>query len=418
MKKLVLGLFMISFLSFAAGAQVKDLRILHDNPEWQKWWTSFGEASAKDIGVRGVPTVYETDVYQAKVKVDLTTDRAPGVFKWWFGYRAYELLKAGLVADLGDVWKEIGSNYAPGIKEALTIDGVTYALPFNVGYWVWYYSKSVYNKYNLKLPTTWDEWMQQMAFLKSKGVYVVGNTIGDSRWTSFIVFQEILYRMDADLYQKLMTGKAHYTDPTVVKAMQMWKDWLDKGYMAPNDATYATDLPRMLKNGQLAFAPFGDWYGGILQQQGLKPGDDYGVFIPPVINPKSKGSIILEVSPLMVGKNYPDLASAKKFMKWYASSPTAAKLLWDGLKFANNKNISAATIKRDDPVLAGEMDMLKAYPNKLIRFWEATPVEIVEKAVDVFNDFRGGSTGDINGTLASIESTAKETWPKYGVTNY
>lgn len=114
MKKLLLGLFMISFLSFVAEAQVKDLRILHDNPEWQKWWTSFGEASAQDIGVRGVPTVYETDVYQAKVKVDLTTDRAPGVFKWWFGYRAYELLKAGLVADLGDVWKEIGSNYAPG----------------------------------------------------------------------------------------------------------------------------------------------------------------------------------------------------------------------------------------------------------------------------------------------------------------
>ena len=418
MKKILLGFLMVAFISFMAGAQAKEIKILHDNPEWTKLWVTFGEASGKDVGVKGVPTVYETEVYQTKVKVDLTTDRAPAVFKWWFGYRAYELLKAGLIADLGDVWKDIGSNYAPGIKEALTIDGVTYALPFNVGYWVWYYSKATYAKYNLTLPKTWDDWMSQLAFLKSKGVYGIGNTIGDSKWTSFIVFQEILYRLDADLYNKLMTGKAHYTDPTVVKAMQIWKDWVDKGYCAPNDATYSTDLPRMLKSGELAFAPFGDWYGGILQQQGLKPNQDYGVFIPPAITKKGEGAIILEISPLMVGKNNPDLASAKKWMKWYASSPTSAKLLWDQWRFANNKNISTDTIKKDDPVLFGEMDMLKKYPKKLVRFWEATPVEIVEFAVDTFNEFRGSSTANYMDQLKAIDAKAAETWPKYGVTNY
>lgn len=418
MKKIMLGFLMVTFLSFMAGAQAKEIKILQDEPNWQKWWVSFGEASGKDIGVKGVPTVYETEVYQTKVKVDLTTDRAPAVFKWWFGYRAYELLKAGLVADLGDVWKEIGSNYAPGIKEALTINGVTYALPFNTGYWVWYYSKAVYAKYNLKLPTTWDEWMSQLAFLKSKGVYGIGNTIGDSKWTSFIVFMEILYRLDTDVYNNLMAGKAHYTDPTVVKTMEIWKDWVDKGYCAPNDATYATDLPRMLKNGELAFAPFGDWYGGQLQGQGLKPNVDYGVFIPPAITKKGEGAIILEISPLMVGKNNPDVASAKKWLKWYASSPDSTKMLWDGLRCANNLNISAATIKKDDPVLADEMVLLKKYPKKLIRFWEATPEEIVEFAVDTFNEFRGSSTANYMDQLKAIDAKAKETWPKYGVTNY
>jgi len=76
------------------------------------------------------------------------------------------------------------------------------------------------------------------------------------------------------------------------------------------------------------------------------------------------------------------------------------------------------TIKKDDPVLAGEMDMLKAYPNKLIRFWEATPVEIVEFAVAQFNEFRGGAADKYMDQLKAIEDKAKETWPKYGVTNY
>jgi multiple sugar transport system substrate-binding protein len=417
-KRLFVILLMVALVAFMGSAQIKEIKILHDNPEFQTYWTDAGEASGKEAGVRAVSTNYETEVYQTKVKADLTSNNAPAVFKWWFGYRAYSLLKAGLVADLGDVWKEIGSNYAPGLKEALTIDGTTYALPFNVGYWVWYYSKPVYAKYNLTLPKTWDEWMKQLDFLKSKGVYGIGNTVGDSRWTSFIVFQEILYRLDADFYTRLMTGKAHYTDPTVVKAMQIWKDLVDKGIMAPNDVNYTTDIPRMMKEGSLAFAPFGDWYSGILQGQGLKPNQDYGVWIPPAINKAGQGSIVLEVSPLMVGKNCPDVAAAKKWLKWYASSKTSAEILWKDLKWAPSKNMSPEVIARDDPTVTDEMALLKAYPKKLIRFWEATPEEIVEHAVAQFNEFRAGSSDKYMDQLKSIEAKAKEIWPKYGVTNY
>ena len=395
-------------------AQVKEIKLYHDNPEWQDFWQAMGEASAKDIGVKVVPTAFETQVYKSRVKVDLTTSRAPSVFKWWFGYRAYELYKAGLLADLSDVWAKVGKDYPPGIKEALTINGVPYALPFNVGYWVWYYSKAVYKKYNLTLPKTWDEFMKQLAFLKSKGVYGIGNTIGKSRWTSFIVFQEILYRIDADFYVKLMNGKAHYTDPQVIQAMKIWKNMLDKGYFAPMDATYVQDLPRMLKKGTLAYAPFGDWYGGILQQQGLVSGKDYGVFIPPPITPKGKGAIVLEISPLCAGKNSPDLAEAKKWFVWYAGKHSA-EILWNKLKFVNNVHITSDEIKKGDPVLAHELALVKKeYPKKLIRFWEATPSEIVEYAVDAFNTMLVHPEKYME-LLEGIEKKAKEVWPKYGV---
>ncbi len=399
--------------SAAKPAEVKEIKLYHDNPEWQDFWQAMGEASAKDIGVKVVPTAFETQVYKSRVKVDLTTSRAPSVFKWWFGYRAYELFKAGLLADLSDVWAEVGKNYPPGIKEALSIDGVPYALPFNVGYWVWFYSKAVYKKYNMELPKTWDEFMQQLEFFKSKGIYGIGNSIGKSRWTSFIVFQEILYRIDADFYVRLMNGKAHYTDPQVVQAMKIWKEMLDKGYFAPMDATYVEDLPRMLKEGKLAFAPFGDWYGGILQQQGLVPEKDYSVFIPPPITPKGKGSIILEISPLCAGKNSPDLEDAKKWYKWYAGKH-AAQILWDKLKFVNTVHITPEQIKKGDPTLAHEMDLIKNYPNKMIRFWEATPVEIVEYAVDAFNTMLVHPDQYMD-LIKGIEQKAKEVWPKYNV---
>ena len=167
MKKLLVFSLVLVFLIFTFGsalfagsekegtkeaAKTGEIKILHDNPEWETIWQEFGEASEMDIGIKGVPIVLETQVYKTRVKVDLTTDRAPEVFKWWFGYRALELIDAGLLADLSDVWDAVGDNYPAGVREALTLKGITYALPFNSGYWVWFYSKAVYDKYNMELP--------------------------------------------------------------------------------------------------------------------------------------------------------------------------------------------------------------------------------------------------------------------------
>ena len=396
--------------------KVQEMTLYHDNPEFQEFWTNMGEASGEDAGVLAVPVELETSVYMTRVKVDLTTDRAPAVFKWWFGYPAYELVTADLLMDLSDVWDEVGHNFPEGVQEALTIEGVTYAFPFLTAYWVWFYSKPVYDKFDLEPPETWDEFTDQLALLKKNGVSGIGNTIGKSNWTSFIIPMEILIRLDVDLYLDLMAGEIHWTDSRVVEMMEIWKDLLDKGYFAPMDATYAEDIPRMMKEGSLAFAPYGDWYGGIMQDQGLVPDVDYGVFILPAINPEGEGAVAFEISPLCVGKNSKEAELGKEWMKWYATEH-AAQLLWEQRRFAPTVHISPDVIAQDDPILAQIVEMLDNYPKKLIRLWEATPVEIKQQAVDAFNTMMVEPERYIE-LLESIEKVAVETWPNYGVTNY
>ncbi len=416
MKKFVIGSFVLvlALAMFTNSGSAEDMKFFHDNPEWQQIFEGLGELSDKEIDVKAVPTEFDTQVYKSRVKVDLTTKRAPAVFKWWFGYRAQELLAADLIADLSDVWDAVGDNYPAGIREALTQNGVAYGFPLHVSYWVWYYNKPLYEKLGIELPKTWDEFMGQLQLFKEKGVSGIGNTIGQSRWTSFIVFQELLYRIDADFYNQLVNGKAHWTDPKVVQAMELWKEMLDKGYFAPMDATYVDDVPRMFKEGTLAFAPFGDWYGGILQQQGLVSGKDYGVFVPPAITPAGEGAVILEISPLMTGKNSPEVDLAKKWFTWYSTSQKAADYHWSTLKADPTIHVAADVIAKDDPTKVEEIKLLEAYPNKLIRFWEATPVEIVEHAVDAFNTMLVEPEKYMD-LLKSIEAKAKETWPDYGV---
>ena len=417
MKKLAIGVLIAaaSLLLIANPGIAKEVKLFHDNPEWQTLWQEFGDLSGQEIGVQLTPTDLETEVYKSRIKVDLTTSRAPAIFKWWFGYRAQELITAGLLENLNDVWDKVGSNFAPGVREGLSQDQMSYAFPLLISYWVWYYNKPLFEKEGLTLPTTWDEFMKLLADLKAKGIYGIGNSIGTSRWTSFIVFEEILYRIDVNAYNDLVNGKIHWTDPKVAQAMDIWKDMLEKGYFAPMDLEYTSDFPRLFKEGKLAFAPFGDWYGGILQQQGLVSGKDYGVFIPPTITPAGEGAIVFEMSPLVVGKNSPDVADAKKWFEWFATSPKAAQFLWEKFHFVvTTTHISADEIAKQDPTLAQELELIKNYPKALIRFWEATPVEIVEHAVDEFNNMRADPSKSQD-VINSIEAKAKEIWPKYGV---
>lgn len=393
--------------------KVREMTLYHDNPEFQEFWTNMGIASGEDAGVLAIPVDLETNVYMTRIKVDLTTSRAPAVFKWWFGYPAYELVKADLLMDLSDVWDEVGHNFPVGVREALTIEGVTYAFPFVTSYWIWFYSKAVYNKFDLEPPETWDEFMDQLALFEKNGISGIGNTVGKSNWTSFIVPMEILIRLNVDAYLDLMAGKIHWTDPKVVEMMEIWKDLLDKGYFAPMDATYAVDQPRMLKEGSLAFAPYGDWFGGILQDQGLVPVEDYGVFVLPAINPEGENAIAFEISPLIVGKNSAEADLGVEWMKWYGTEH-AAQILWEQRRFAPTVHISPEDIAKDDPILAEVIGMLDDYPRKLIRWWEATPVEIRTQSVDAFNTMLVEPDRYME-LLESIEKVAKETWPNFGV---
>jgi len=165
----------------------------------------------------------------------------------------------------------------------------------------------------------------------------------------------------------------------------------------------------MLKDGELAFAPFGDWYGGILQDQGLVSGEDYGVFIPPAIEPEGENAIVFEISPLMASANSDELPVAKEFYRWWASSESAAEVRWERFKFAPTNHLSLSQIEEEDPARAEEFRLIEDYPNKLIRFWEATPVDIVEYAVDQFNTMLSEPDSYME-ILENIENQATEVW--------
>ncbi len=395
----------------AAPAEVKMLELYHDKASWADNTDIMGQAAAEAIGVGFASVPFpDTTTYQSTVRAALGTDKAPDMFTWWSGYRMEDIVNSGGAEDLSAIWDKYlaSGEYTPGIASAYTFDGKVYAVPFNVAYWVVYYNKSLFEENGLQPPTTWDEFMALNDTLLEKGVTPLAMTL-DGRWPTFIIFEEMILRTAGpDFYDKLMSGEAKYTDPEVVKAMEVWKGMIEKGYFTDPGISFGTGDNAMLplfQNGQVAMIPIGDWYSATLTGAGMEPGVDYGAFIMPNENPDLPAALFFETGPLLVSANGPNKEDAIKIADWWMSEP--AQKEWSSLMGFTSPNAKAETV---NPVSSEVVQWIG--DNEAIavqRYWEATPPDIVETAVDEFARFMLNPDQYME-VLNSIQQKADSVW--------
>ncbi|HVW93890.1 MAG TPA: extracellular solute-binding protein [Devosia sp.] len=381
-KRLTLAAAVVAGLAGSAFAQSVDL--YHDKANWQDAFTSaLGKAP---VPVK--PTPYaDTSTYQAAIRASLKTPSAPGLFTWWSGYRMKDLVDAGLVADVSDIWKKYvdSGKYSAGLANPYTFNGKIYAIPDNIAWWVVFYNKKVFDKYKLTPPKTWEDLEKINATLKQNNVTPFGATI-DGRWPAFIWFEEFLIRQDPDLYNKLMTGQAKYTDQGVTDMFAKWKEWIDKGYFTDPSISFGTSggntMAAEFAQGKLGMILVGTWYVSTLTGAGMSA-DDIGAFIMPNEKADMKPALIVESGPILVAANSSQKADALKDADYWMSAE--AQQAWvDAQDFPPiNKDVKAKSALIADlakTINGGDY-------NEINRFWEATPPDIAEAAVDEIANF-------------------------------
>jgi ABC-type glycerol-3-phosphate transport system substrate-binding protein len=391
----------------AGGAAM--LKMTNDKIAWKDWFASAGKA-AKTAGAIGWnPVEYsDTTSYQAAIKTTGNTPKVTDMFSWWSGWLMKELVDAGMLADVSSIWQKNGSAYSDGLRQAFTFDGKQYGVPLNVAYWITYYNKHTFDKYKLDVPTTWDEFTGVCDKLKAEKVTPLGATI-DGRWPGFVYFQELMVRKDPALYTALVTGKAKYTDPSVVDVMNLWGGMIKKGYFSdPSAVTIgsgANNFPQYFQQGKIAMLTWGGWFEPTLEAAGIKGGSDYGTFIMPNINPSAGNNLIFETGPWCVAAKGQRKQDAIKATEWFASKEGQQK--WIEVTGFSSARSDVPSI---NPVDKGIDDEISKGGHKLInRYWEATPHDIVEVAVDQFSKFML-KPGDPAGILQTIQKQADQSW--------
>lgn len=374
------------------------------------------EPSFKDMNVASKPvnlslkfTGYsDPTAYDSFIKQSFRTKKVPDLFTWHTGSQMQELVDQNLVAETTDLWKDAEANklVPEGLKDNYTYGDKQYGVPLNVAYWAMYYNKKIFDKHNLKVPTTWAELMSCADTLKKNGVtpFHQMNFIFEFVW-----FQLMLMGESPDVYRKLQTGEAKYTDPEVVKIAKAWGEMIDKKYFV--DPGEKTDPQTQLKNGKVAMAYFGTFFTGQLSGIGAKSGEDYGIFIPPNFNPENKRpQMVVETGPLLVGRAASHEKEALAYSQWWLSDDAQKKWSSSRGDVSFNPNVSVA-----DPELKKLVDEVNDKSKDVEiqkRYLEATPLPIYTKETEVFGKFVSNG-GDPMPALQALQKAADEYWAQH-----
>ena len=146
-----------------------------------------------------------------------------------------------------------------------------------------------------------------------------------NRWPAQFWFDYLLLRTAGPEYrEKLMAGKAAYTDPEVVKAMEMWKELVDKGYFVENANAYDwTDAADQVANGKAAMTLMGTWITGYWNGNKLKPVDDYDFFPFPTITEGVPNAVVGPVDGWVMAAGAKDKEATGKLLTYLVSNVDA-----------------------------------------------------------------------------------------------
>lgn len=385
------------------------LKLWNDKANWAAYFNTVGKASLKATGVGFASVPYaDTTTYQAAVRTAGRTSKAPDLYTWWSGYQMLDTVNAGLATDLSALWDKNKGAYSPGLRSAFTFKGRTYGLPLNLAYWEVIYNKHVFAKYRLSPPTTWAQFQAINTTLRTHGVTPLAATI-DGRWPSFIYFEEMLVRSNPKAYLNLMAGKIKYTDPAVVHALNLWSTMIKEGdFTDPGAVKFGTagsnNLLGYFTQGKVGMVEIGSWYEPTITGAGLKPGVDYGAFIMPNIDPSAGKNVIFETGPLVVSAHGPNRDLALKAADYFMSQ--AGQQAWvNATGFTPARSDVRATNALDQQMVS----MVSGGYTLIPRYWEATPFDIVNVAIDQFAKFMLHPS-DPTSILQTIQTQADRTW--------
>ena len=151
--------------------------------------------------------------------------------------------------------RKYGTSFTGGPWNAVTENKAIYALPMDSGPMAFFYNKKVFDKHGIKVPTTWDEYVEAARALhKADPRIFITNDTGDAGATTSLIWQA-----GGRPYQSDGTDvTVDFGDEGTRKYAATWQKLLDDKLLAPvsswSDAWY-----KGLADGSIATLSIGAW---------------------------------------------------------------------------------------------------------------------------------------------------------------
>jgi raffinose/stachyose/melibiose transport system substrate-binding protein len=178
-------------------------------------------------------TKYSTDEMKQAVRVASAAGKMSDTWFNWGGSLASPYDEGGhalemtpqLMAQYG-----VDKNIVPSALELARNNGKLYGIPIWVRPMTIFYKKSLFDKYGLTAPKTFDELEKVCETLKAKGIIPVACG-GKFSWMTMRTTDFFVEHFAGPaMHDKLFSLEASYNSPEVIKAFSKLKEWVTKGY--------------------------------------------------------------------------------------------------------------------------------------------------------------------------------------------
>jgi raffinose/stachyose/melibiose transport system substrate-binding protein len=285
--------------------------------------------------------------WQAALTPALRSDSGPDVFDMQPGayvtkYKSFtEDLTPVIEKALGPDWQ---SKVAPAGVSGLTADGKLTAMSVGAVYsgtlWI---NQGLFDKYNLKPPTTLDEWDKVCQEFKKndQGCFVQGAAgAGFDQDT----LQAIANSVEPGYWTRASKGEAKWNEPTMVKTLDIWKQLFTRGIMQEGAVGYQQypDANNDFLTGKYAMVMMGTWYTQYATEKamtaalkaagvsGAKPFPIVPIQFPNVAGNPSEMFGDADYG-LSISTKAKDKAAAETFVTWLTTSEAGQQAVADQL---------------------------------------------------------------------------------------
>lgn len=201
-----------------------------------------------------------------KLKVDLSAGDAADVYGVQTGamYKEFrdfeEDLTPYMAEKYGDDWTSNFNEYAMSLLQG--DDGEYYAVPLGLSYagYVWA-NMSYFDKYNLELPTNYDELKEVCQTFRDNGEYPLVVGAKDS-WINIDTWMNIAADINTEKLYSAIEGETPFTDEDLVQSFQIWQNCFTDGVFqdgALGVGMYTDSTDMYQKEGSIPMILNGSW---------------------------------------------------------------------------------------------------------------------------------------------------------------
>jgi multiple sugar transport system substrate-binding protein len=281
------------------------------DPVPKKAYADFVAAFEKKSGDKVTVNTSDHNSFQEKIN-NYLQGSPDDAFTWFAGYRMRYFAQNGLLGDVSDVWKKVGSNYSSAMKTASTADdGKQYFVP-NYNYpWGYFYRKSVWQEKGYEVPTKWDDLVTLAKKMKGDGLIPIQFADKDG-WPAMGTFDYLNMRLNGYQYHMdLCAHKESWNTDKVKKVFDTWNEIRPYQDPAALGLTWQ-DAAQKVANKQAGMYLLGSF----IMQQFTDPATaaDIGFFEFPEIEMEGQTALEAPIDGLCLSKKGADSQAAKDML--------------------------------------------------------------------------------------------------------